>query len=112
MSTRPRSVEDLRLSRAVIAHVQKLRRAKGWSGDKVAGLITEVGPAMTGASWRLTEGRDSAALTLDQAVALAAVFGLSLDDLVSAATGPCTVCGGSPPAGFTCNACGEPGVAG
>jgi len=44
---------------------------------------------------------------LDQAVAAARVFGVSLAFLVGLET--CERCGDKPPAGFTCSACGLPG---
>ena len=53
---------------------------------------------------RAEKGSDVA---LSNAVALAALYGLSLDALLAGT--PCETCDGLPPAGFICSACGREG---
>lgn len=55
---------------------------------------------------RAEDGRD---LALSNAIALAAVYGVSMNALLAEST--CETCDGTPPAGFICAACKQEGVA-
>ncbi len=85
----------------VAADIRVLRQRNGWSQAKLGELM----------GWRSAstvcgaEGRRSGrqrGFTAVQIERLAAIFGISPGHL----TGPCGTCGGCPPAGFACLACG------
>ena len=105
----PRLAEDLPASRIVGAHVHALRTERGWSLREVgrqAGLAGKpIGYLTVG---RIERNRDPAqpavAVIVDDLVALATVFGLRPEQLL---TPPgCFDCMDKPPAGFTCRSCG------
>ncbi len=76
------------------------RSERGWSMRELcarAGL-----PAAPSVIKRL---EDTGGVSLDIAARVARALGVSLDGL----TEPCAACGDSPPAGFTCRACGADG---
>jgi transcriptional regulator with XRE-family HTH domain len=105
----PRLAQDLPVSRTVGAHVHALRTARGWSLREVA-RQTEVAGKPIGYSTigRIENGRDpkqpAVAVIVDDLVALAAVFGVRPEQLLTAPG--CFVCMDKPPAGFACRTCG------
>lgn len=86
--------------------MRRLRNERGWSVAQLAEKITQAGvPISSGALTKCeTAGRQ---LTLLEALAVARLFAMTVEEL--AAETPCSVCVGSPPAGFTCNDCGRTG---
>jgi transcriptional regulator with XRE-family HTH domain len=91
-------------SAAVAANVRRLRTARAWTQSRLAeDLAGELGNRRDPtAITRIEKG--NRAVTLDEAFALAAVFGVTVDQLATATD--CDVCHGCPPAGYTCNICG------
>jgi len=105
----PRLAEDLPVSRIVGAHIHALRTARGWSLREV-GRQTEAAGKPVGylTIGRIERNRDpdrpAVAVIVDDLVALAAVFGLRPEQLLTAPG--CFVCMDKPPAGFACRTCG------
>jgi transcriptional regulator with XRE-family HTH domain len=87
-------------SAAFSARLRGARRARGWSLRELA----EKSGVGSNTIFRTESG---AGIFLDRAARLAAALGLGLDEMT--APGACGPCGGMPPAGFTCNACGATG---
>lgn len=86
------------------AHVLFARRARSLRealGCSTRGLADMAGVAASTVS-RIESGKQWA--TLDAADAIARALGVPLGDMT--APDGCDRCAGSPPAGFTCNACG------
>ncbi len=84
---------------------QRIKRARKRRGWNMRNLEAKSGVSINTIS-RTEHGGD---LTFSNAVALAGALGLSLDGLLAESV--CTRCDGSPPAGFTCTACGREGTA-
>lgn len=94
----------------VSASVRRLRKARGWTqteaGERFGAIYGEVWSATT---WMFAEkvgGRRQRSWTANELAAVAELFGVTVDDLMS---NDCTQCEGAPPQGFTCNLCGLPG---
>jgi transcriptional regulator with XRE-family HTH domain len=88
-------------SAVVGANIRVLRQRKGWSLAKLGELIDWPSESTVCAA----EGRRSGQqrkFTVDEVERLAAIFGISPGQL----TTRCANCGGQPPAGFACLACG------
>ena len=98
---------DVTLSRKVVAYVDRLRKSRGLSIDKLAIMMTDAGYPIAYATLAQRLARRSSALILDEAHALAFALGFTVDELIVASTAPCPRCGGSPPAGFLCGLCGS-----
>jgi hypothetical protein len=92
-------------------NVRRFRRAKGWGQDEAAERMTAAsGVKWTNATWSAAErspetGRPKS-WKADEVAALADLFGVAVGALFADPDQPCPTCGGMPPAGFTCNACG------
>jgi transcriptional regulator with XRE-family HTH domain len=96
------------ITKIVAANVVRLRKARGWSQDR---LCTEM--QSVGCEWqrdvvaKVENGRRKA-ITVDELAALAGVFNLvnpwELTILPS-----CDTCGGAPPRDFICAICGKRG---
>ena len=105
----PRLAQDLPVSRIVGAHIHTLRTARNWSLRNVARLAETAGkPIGYTTIGRIESNRDPAqaavAVIVDDLVALATVFGLRPEQLL---TRPgCFACMDKPPSGFTCRTCG------
>jgi len=104
----PRLAQDLPVSRIVGAHIHALRTARGWSLREVARQTHVAGkPIGYTTIQRIERGRDpqepAVAAIVDDLVALATVFGLRPEQLLTAPG--CFVCMDSPPPGFTCRTC-------
>lgn len=105
----PRLAQDLPASRIVGAHIHALRTARGWSLREV-GRLTEAAGKPVGylTVGRIERARDQArpavAVIVDDLVALAAVFGLKPEQLLTAPD--CFICMDKPPTGFACRNCG------
>lgn len=105
----PRLAPDLPVSRIVGAHLHALRAACGWSLREV-GRRTEAAGKPVGylTIGRIERNRDPArpavSVIVDDLVALAAVFGVRPEQLLTAPG--CFTCMDKPPTGFTCRTCG------
>jgi transcriptional regulator with XRE-family HTH domain len=105
----PRLAPNLPTSRTVGAHIHALRTARGWSLREVA-RQTEVAGKPIGYSTigRIESNRHreqpAVGVIVDDLVALAAVFGVRPEQLLTAPG--CFVCMDKPPAGFACRTCG------
>ena len=98
---------DVTLSRRVLNHVDQLRRGRGITVEKLAEKITDAGYPIAHATLANRFARRGSPLILDEAYALASALGVTVDELIAAATAPCPRCSGSPPAGFLCGLCGS-----
>jgi transcriptional regulator with XRE-family HTH domain len=76
--------------------LQRERESRHWSMREVSGKCG-LAPSTI---MRAEKGSD---VSLGNAAALAALYGVSLDALLAEVT--CDVCDGMPPAGFICSAC-------
>jgi transcriptional regulator with XRE-family HTH domain len=105
----PRLAQDLPTSRIVGARIHALRTARGWSLREV-GRQTELAGKPVGylTIGRIERNRDparpAAAVIVDDLVALAAVFGVRPEQLLTPPD--CFACMDKPPVGFACRACG------
>lgn len=105
----PRLAEDLPASRIVGANVHALRTARCWSLRHLARQTETAGKPIGFATiGRIERARDpqeaAVAVIVDDLVALAAVFGIRPEQLLTAPN--CPACMDMPPAGFVCRACG------
>ncbi|QMU67102.1 helix-turn-helix transcriptional regulator [Streptacidiphilus sp. P02-A3a] len=83
--------EDNRLGRALLGseeyaaqRIAAEREKREWSTATLAKQVTEAGcPMNQSAVWRIENGDPPRRINLDEAVAFAQVFGISLDDLIS-----------------------------
>lgn len=105
----PRLAQDLPVSRIVGAHIHTLRTARGWSLREVARQSEATGkPVGYLTIGRIERNRDpnrpAVAVIVDDLVALATVFGLKPQQLLTAPG--CFACMDKPPSGFTCRTCG------
>lgn len=104
----PRLAQDLPTSRIVGAHVHALRTARGWSLRALERHTKTAGkPVGFGTLGRIERGRNphepAVAVIVDDLVALAEVFGIKPEQLLTAPD--CFACMDKPPPGFTCNTC-------
>lgn len=105
----PRLASDLPVSRIVGAHIHALRTARGWSQRGLARQTETAGkPVGFSTITRIERGRDPqeavVAVIVDDLVALATVFGLRPEQLLTAPA--CFACMDHPPTGFACRTCG------
>jgi len=91
-------------------NVRRFRRARGWSQAELAGHWGVTRRVVVNAEERGVR-RKPRVLGINDVVALAAAFGVSVTDLISPPP-PCATCEDAPPEGFTCQACGADGFAG
>lgn len=95
----------------VSRNVRRLRRSKGWTqGEAAERMSALMGSCVSEPSWSAGEraavsGRTKS-WTANEIAALAELFGVAIGELFLAPEEVCPACGGNPPAGFTCNACG------
>jgi transcriptional regulator with XRE-family HTH domain len=105
----PRLAQNLPASRIVGAHVHNLRTARGWSQRELERQTKAAGkPVGYLTVGRIERNRDperpAVAVIVDDLVALATVFGLKPEQLLTAPD--CFTCMDKPPAGFACRSCG------
>lgn len=86
-------------SAIVARNIRQLRKARGWTAQQLA----EQAPPLSRQAISRIENGDRG-VSLDDAYALAEVFGVTVDQLATATA--CEVCHGCPPSGFACLACG------
>jgi transcriptional regulator with XRE-family HTH domain len=86
---------------ALMANTKRLRKERGWTQAELAGRWGVTLNVATNLEGR-RKGRE---FSVNEAVALAGVFGVTLADLLE----PCANCQGTPAAGWTCQACGAAG---
>ena len=103
-----RIVSDaLSANQLVAVNVRRLRKARGWTQQE---LGTKLGWEKTVVSTaeRSVSARRVRQFSIDDAVAIAEVFGVTIADLITPVP-PCGQCGNNPPQGYTCNTCGRSG---
>ncbi|MDH6610258.1 transcriptional regulator with XRE-family HTH domain [Streptomyces sp. SAI-208] len=105
----PRLAPDLPVSRIVGVHIHTLRTARGWSLREVARQAEIAGKPIGYATIGRIEGNRApdhpvVAVTVDDLVTLATVFGVRPERLLAAPD--CFVCMDKPPTGFECRTCG------
>jgi len=94
------------VSRAVIGRVYKQRDLMGLSTRALAERVARAGYPITSQAISAHETQPGARLTVDYVFAAAKALYVSPSVLLGLG-GECRTCRGEPPAGFTCNACGE-----
>lgn len=94
------------VSAALIAHMRRMRKRRGWTATQLAELVGSKGASWTANTVYNLETRQGATLTVDDVVVVAGAFELSIDAFISAALNCCPQCSGMPPVGYTCNTCG------
>jgi transcriptional regulator with XRE-family HTH domain len=100
MSRRPGEIPDAQ-SAIVGANIRSLRQRREWSQVKIGELMGWPNGSTVCAAEGRRGGRQRK-FTADEVERLAAIFGVSPGRL----TARCANCGGQPPAGFACLACG------
>jgi transcriptional regulator with XRE-family HTH domain len=86
-----------------------LRQARGWSAEQLARNLTASGYEISRVSVSSLECGIRSHVTVDEAVAIAAVFGMTVAALLD--EGPaCTTCLDAPPSGMVCLNCGTGGA--
>ena len=83
------------------ADIRALRQRRGWSQAELGELMGWPSPSTVCAAEGRRDGRQRG-FTAAEIERLAAIFGISAWRL----TARCATCGGCPPAGFACLACG------
>lgn len=84
-------------------NIRRIRGMRAWTYVDLAARLTAVGrPIPVLGLRRLEDGKRR--VDADDLVALAAVFGVAVQQLLDAPS--CADCGSAPPAGYTCNTCG------
>lgn len=96
------------MSRNVVATIHRVRKARGWSEEKLADEITAAGHPVSRAIMSNLR-RPHTRVDIDLAVVAAKVLGLTLDELVSDKPS-CDHCSDAPPRGFNCARCGRGGT--
>lgn len=86
------------------AHGRRLKRARLREGLSLRQAAAKAGIGFNSVT-RIERGENA---WFDHVVALASIYGLSLDALVIPPA--CAACDDLPPAGFTCNRCGSAGA--
>lgn len=102
--TTDRRYADNAVSRTVARRIQTLRTARGWSAVDLADRIVAWGYPISANTVRFIESGRRRVVTIDEFVAIAAIFDVPHADLLD---GSCSACKGTPPIGFTCNNCGR-----
>jgi len=92
------------VSAGVIARIRACRKVRGMSVQALADAITADGYKVQRSTLANHESGRHQTVPADLVYAAARVFGVPVGALFDDA--PCSTCGGEPPAGFTCNACG------
>ncbi len=95
--------EKIPMEQAAIvgANIRALRQRKGWTQPKVGELMGWLAPSSVCAAEGHRSDRQRG-FTTEEVEQLAAIFGVSPAQLMTR----CATCGGHPPAGFACLACG------
>lgn len=88
---------------AVASNIRAWRAARRWSADDLAALATAAGASLSRQAISQIEA-GARGITVDELFAFAEVFSRSVDTLATPST--CDRCGGGPPEGFACPACG------
>lgn len=79
---RPNQARSIASETALAARIAHERKARGLGVDALAKLMTEAGCPIAGSAiYRIESGDPPRRITFDEAVAIASVFGLSLEDL-------------------------------
>ena len=96
------------LSAVVVANVRRLRKARNWSAERLSSEMTNVGIPWTYPVVASLEIGRRSRIGVSELAALARVFEIGNPwDLTKAPE--CDRCGGAPPDGYICAACGVGG---
>jgi transcriptional regulator with XRE-family HTH domain len=95
----------------VAGRIRRLRKSRGIIGEQMVRDLETYGVKWARSTLVNLETGRRDALSVDELVAFAAALGVEPVDLLSPQS-DCAKCGGSPPPGFTCNACGTVSAAG
>jgi transcriptional regulator with XRE-family HTH domain len=98
------SKQMLPISRQVTANIRRLRRARGLSARALAEEISRQGHPVSEYVIAQYECGVRRTLPLDYVACAARALGVMVGLLLGEE--PCPKCQGTPPVGFTCNACG------
>lgn len=90
-------------SSTVIRNMRIMRNARKWSARELSERLEAVGCSMGKHVIANMESGRAPEITVSRMSALAHVFEVDITEML---TEVCPACHGSPPAGFTCNACG------
>ncbi|CAL9502672.1 helix-turn-helix domain-containing protein [Streptomyces sp. enrichment culture] len=97
--------KTLPTSAEVIARIRRVRQARNMSVQALADAVTANGHQLSRGTLANQECGRALAISVDQVVAIAQVFGVPVSTLLEDAQ--CEACKGAPPRGFSCNACGK-----
>lgn len=100
----PLAARKTDVSAAMIVRVNKLRKRRKWSEQRLADAMTATGYPISRSSVAAWSRNPNPAFTADQIMALSAAFEITLDHLFG--IGWCDKCMNDPPAGFACSTCG------
>jgi transcriptional regulator with XRE-family HTH domain len=89
-------------------NIQRIRIQRRWSYREVEERLSEAGRALSTLTLSAIE-RGERHVDADDLVALATVYGLSVEELLRPPA-DCETCHGSPPAGFMCMECETSGL--
>lgn len=90
------------LNRLLVERMVRLRRARGWSAERLASALTQAGRPTRRSTLANVESLHSR-IPADLLVALAEVLGVPVGALAAL---ECVMCHGTPPKGFACTTCG------
>lgn len=92
-------------TREVAIRVKELRKARGWSAQRLSTEMARIGcPIERSVLANFESGRRSK-LTVVELYAFAHLLGVNPWELASSEP-PCETCRDTPPVGYTCNTCG------
>lgn len=93
------------LTATVVANMRRLRKARGWSAQRLTEAVTAAGIAWDRSIVANLENGRRSTVSVDELAALARV--LDVEPPWSLTETPiCATCAGTPPTGFTCRSCG------
>lgn len=95
--------------RTVAANMRLLRRRYGWDQAELGQKLGGWSNASVSAAERSVGSKRVRIFDIDEVVQLAAVFGVTVADML-APVPPCPCCQGKPPQGMKCQACGAAGA--
>lgn len=95
---------DSTATRSVAGAMRALRKKRGMSCQDIVEELSRRGNRQTRSTITSQELGRVGAISIDQVVALADIFGCAITDLLAPL---CATCSNEPPAGFTCGTCGR-----
>jgi hypothetical protein len=98
----PTAVTDI-----AVANIRALRQERGWTTTDVGTHMADIGfPISRGYLTNRENKHTKSSMGVDELVAFATILGVTPQSLLIEPSA-CLHCGGLPPGGYTCNACGE-----